>query len=340
MKLHRFEYRITVLYLLIGGFWILASDKLLYILIKDGNTLSQFQTYKGWFYVLITAVFLFFFIKKHLNKRRKLENELKEFQVHLEKKVKRRTEELESVIKQQKETQVQLLHSEKMASLGILTAGVAHEINNPLNFIMGSYIGLLRHYQDNSFSDNPEQVRQLIEAMKIGIDRSSAIVQGLNQLSGESDTYDDQCDIHEILENSLTMLNSQIRPHITVSKDFSASELLIKGNVAHLHQVFFNILGNAIHSIESEGDITIKTEDKKSHVLIVITDTGVGISKENLKKITDPFFTTKAPGKGTGLGLSITYNIIKEHNGNIEFESQEGKGTTVSVMFEKPVKYE
>lgn len=340
MKLLRFEYSITILYLLIGGLWILFSDKILYLLINDSSRLSQFQTYKGWFYVIITAIILFFFIKKHLNKRRNLENELKEFQVLIEKKVELRTEELEAAIKHLKETQTQLIQSEKMASLGILTAGVAHEINNPLNYIMGSYVGLLRHYKENSFSDNPEQVGKLIDAMKIGIDRSSAIVQGLNQLSRKSDSYEEECNVHEILENSLTMLNSQIKQHITVRKDFSASEILIKGNVGHLHQVFINILGNAIQAIESEGEITIKTEDKESDVLISITDTGVGIPEENLEKITDPFFTTKAPGKGTGLGLSITYNIIKEHKGKLKFESQEGKGTTVTVILAKPKNHE
>ena len=336
MKFFRFEYKITILYLLIGGLWILFSDKILYLLINESNRLSKFQTYKGWFYVIITASILFYYIKKHLNKHRKLEKELKEFQSLLEKKVKLRTEELESAIKHIKETQTQLLQSEKMASLGILTAGVAHEINNPLNYIMGSYIGLLRHYKENSFAENHEQIGVLIDAMKVGIDRSSAIIQGLNQFSRKSDSHDEQCNMHEILENSMAMINNLLIQHITVRKDFSTSEILIKGNIGHLHQVFLNILLNAVQSIESNGEITIKTEDKESEVLIAITDTGVGIPKENLNKITDPFFTTKAPGKGSGLGLSITYNIIKEHNGKLKIESQQEKGTTVTVMLAKP----
>lgn len=254
--------------------------------------------------------------------------------------IKDQNQELKSTLQHLKETQAQLLQSEKMASLGILTAGVAHEINNPLNYIMGSYVGLLRHYNENTFSDNPEQVGKLIEAMKIGLDRSSAIVQGLNQFSRKSDSYDEDCNVHEIIENSLTMLHNQIKHKISVEKEYCNSDIVIKGNVGLLHQVFMNILGNAVQSIESEGEITIKTEDKESDVLIAITDTGVGIPEENLKKITDPFFTTKAPGKGTGLGLSITYNIIKEHKGKLKFDSQEGKGTTVTVILAKPINHE
>ncbi len=266
---------------------------------------------------------------KNLNKE--LKNANKELNCKNET-ILEKNDKLHLTINHLKETQAQLLQSEKMASLGILTAGVAHEINNPLNYIMGAYIGLLRHYEENTFSENPEQVGILIEAMKIGIDRSSAIVHGLNQFSRKSDSYDEDCNVHEILENSLTMLHNQIKHNITVEKDFNASDIVIKGNVGSLHQVFINILGNAVQAIESKGKITVKTEDNGSEVLITITDSGIGIPKENLKKLTDPFFTTKDPGKGTGLGLSITYNIIKEHKGKLMFESVEGKGTSVKII--------
>ncbi len=244
-------------------------------------------------------------------------------------------EELQNTLHHLKDTQAQLLQAEKMSSLGVLTAGIAHEINNPLNYIMGAYVGLLRFYENNSFIENHEQVGDLIHAMKVGIDRSSAIVQGLNQFSRKSDSYDEDCNVHAIIENSLTMLNYQIKHKINVEKDFHASEIEVKGNVGALHQVFINILSNAIQAIESEGIISIKTEDNTSSVLITIKDSGHGISQENLKKITDPFFTTKAPGEGTGLGLSITYNIIKEHKGKLEFESEKDKGTTVKIILPK-----
>jgi PAS domain S-box-containing protein len=244
-------------------------------------------------------------------------------------------QELKSTLQNLKETQSQLLHSEKMASLGILTAGVAHEINNPLNYIMGAYVGLLRHYENNSFSDNYEQIGILINALKIGVERSSAIVQGLNQFSRKSDSLNEDCNIHEIINDSLTILQHQIKHHITIEKKFFHSDILIKGNAGNLHQAFFNILRNAIQSITAEGLISIKTDYIKPNVIIEITDTGTGISPNNLEKVTVPFFTTKNPGEGTGLGLSITFNIIKEHNGQLEFKSELGKGTTVKIVLPK-----
>lgn len=245
--------------------------------------------------------------------------------------------ELKATLLNLQEAQAQLLQSEKMASIGILTAGVAHEINNPLNYIMGSYVGLLRHYEESTFSDNSEQVGRLLEAMKIGIDRSTAIVQGLNLFSRKSDSYEENCNVHMIIDNSLAMLHNQMKHNITVEKNYFASDIVINGNVGNLHQVFINLLVNAVQSIESKGVgvISIKTEAEKSNLIVKITDTGTGISAENLKKITDPFFTTKDPGKGTGLGLSISYNIIKEHRGLLEFKSEAGKGTLVKIVLPK-----
>ncbi len=250
----------------------------------------------------------------------------------------KQNKELRSTLYRLKETQAHLLQSEKMASLGILTAGVAHEINNPLNFIMGAYLGLLRHYENKSFSENYEQIGTLINSLKVGVERSAEIIEGLNQFSRRSKSYNEVCNLHSIIDNSINMLQNQLKHRIKIEKQFSQKEIVIQGNVGNLHQVFVNILSNSIQAIAKEGTIKIMTKLSGSDACIEITDTGEGIKPENLEKVTDPFFTTKDPGKGTGLGLAITYNIIKEHKGHLEFQSVPGKGTTVKILLPKKEK--
>lgn len=243
-----------------------------------------------------------------------------------------KNEKIEKALKCLKETQVQLLQSEKMASLGILTAGISHELNNPLNYIMGAYEGLFFLYKKKSLSENYDQIGVLLDALKIGVDRSSSIIKSLNQFSRNNKSLNEECNLHDIIDNCLNMLYYRYKQHISIEKRFCNSELLMRGNVGGLYQVFTNVLSNAIQAIESRGTISINTELRKPDVIVKISDTGTGISADNLKRIIDPFFTTKDPGKGTGLGLSIAYNIIKEHNGNIEFESVVGKGTIVKIV--------
>lgn len=289
---------------------------------------------------------------------RKIERELMKHQNELELLVKEKTEELETsneeliatneelsikstIINDQnaelkatlqhlKETQSQLLQSEKMASLGILTAGVAHEINNPLNYIMGAYEGLKIQHEMSGNDD--EQTVLLLEALKTGVDRAANIVKSLSLFSRENQNLNETCDINEILNNTLVMLQSRVKNRIEVVRDYTSEPLTVSGNVGNLHQVFLNLISNAEQAIGEKGKIEIKTRTKNDQIVIEIADTGHGISKENLNKITDPFFTTKDPGKGTGLGLSITYNIIKEHGGELEFESEENSGTCARVV--------
>lgn len=239
--------------------------------------------------------------------------------------------ELKSALENLKQTQNQLIQSEKMASLGILTAGVAHEINNPLNFIMGAYVGL-EDYFNSVIPEHKENVNLLLKGLRSGLNKASEIVRGLNQFSRDSKKYDEDCDIRSILENCLVMLYNQYKNQISLEKDYTENLPVIKGNVGELHQVFINILVNAIQAIENKGVIAIKTYIYESKIVISVTDSGNGIRKEDLNRITDPFFTTRAPGKGTGLGLAISYNIVNKHRGTMEFESEQGKGTTVRIL--------
>jgi C4-dicarboxylate-specific signal transduction histidine kinase len=244
--------------------------------------------------------------------------------------------DIELVLKNLKATQSQLIQAEKMASFGVLTAGVAHEINNPLNFIMGGYTGLCNELKTNDF-DQDERISVFLEGIKTGIERAADIVNGLNQLSRDNDNYNEKCEIHAILDSCLTILHYKYKNRIEIVKNYRNENLLINGNTGKLHQAFINIISNAIDSIENNGVIHIDTNSKDKVFEVSIKDTGCGISKVNLKKILDPFFTTKDPGKGTGLGLSITNTIIQQHNGSLHFDSDQGKGTKVLIQFPKTI---
>jgi two-component system NtrC family sensor kinase len=233
------------------------------------------------------------------------------------------------------EAQNQLIHSEKMASLGILTAGVAHEINNPLNFILGGYTGLKNHFEEIN-TTSKEEIDFFLNSINIGVERASKIVDSLSQFSRSTDSFEENCDIHKILDDCLIMLDISIKDKIDVKKNYTTQNVTIEGNLGKLHQVFLNILNNSIQAIVRKGEILVQTKLIYSSVEIRITDTGYGVSEQNLSKILNPFYTTKQPGEGTGLGLSITFSIIENHTGSLEFESKEDEYTTVIVKL--PIK--
>lgn len=238
---------------------------------------------------------------------------------------------LNDALKHLKETQMQLLQAEKLASLGTLTAGVAHEINNPLNYLMGAYVGLTNYFKENGSNDE-ENISILLNSIKVGVDRASYIVKGLGQFSRDNDQFDEDCNIHSIMDNCLMMLRSQLKHKVEVKKEYHNQPLIVNGNVGKLHQVFVNILSNANQAIRDRGEIEIITNQENEHVLIEISDNGCGIKQEDVQQVTDPFFTTKAPGEGVGLGLSITYSIIKEHNGELKIQSELERGTKVVIL--------
>ena len=282
-----------------------------------------------------------------ITERKQLEDKLLEYNQKLEETVKERTEELaaankdlkatnaelrsqreqlQHTLKKLEEAQGQLIETEKMASLGILTAGVAHEINNPLNYIFNGAVAI-EEYIKEKYPEDSGELRQLFDAINMGIDRTAEIIKSLNKYSRGEEKKFHICNIHEIINNCLTMLTNQYKNRIDIDKNYQADLPQIMGREGKLHQAFLNIILNAIQAIEDKGTITIKTDESDGSIRVSLRDTGSGIPKENIKNIFDPFFTTKDPGKGTGLGLSITRRIIQEHGGTINCKSKLKEGS-------------
>lgn len=289
---------------------------------------------KTFFVVLIISFSMAVYvisIKALRAKNKRLEVMVGERTVELE----NQKEELTIALENLSNAQERIVQSEKMASLGVLAAGVAHEINNPLNFIQGGYVGLADYFEENK-PEKSDDIPILLESIHEGIERAATIVASLNEFSHQTEeTYTD-CNIHKIIDNCLVMLRNSFKGKVELSKSYTDIEPIVWGNSGKLHQAFLNIITNAEHSIADKGNISISTRQHEKFISIEISDTGEGIDSENLIKITDPFFTTKDPGRGTGLGLSITYSIISEHSGFLTFSSQKNKGTT--VVIELPLK--
>ena len=279
-----------------------------------------------------------------ISKEKSKEQEINKYKNHLEDLVKTRTLELEDksqLIENQnielqktlhrlQKMQSQLVQSEKMASLGVLTAGVSHEINNPLQYLFGIHKGF-EIYFDKYKSHEKETTDLLLSSTVTAINRISSIVRGLNQFSRDNDNLNEDCDIHSIIDNCLSMLHNQYKNSIHINTNYNNQAIILKGNVGKFHQVFINILSNAIQAIEKKGKITISTTIDNQSAKITIIDNGCGIEEKHLQKITDPFYSTKNPGEGTGLGLSISYSIVKSHQGTLKFKSTPNSGTEVLI---------
>lgn len=312
------------------------------------------------------------------------ENErlVKEQNIDLERKVTERTEELQSAngqltsaFKNLKDAQIQLVESEKMASLGQLTAGIAHEINNPINFVKSNIKPLQLDFKDlmeviNEYdklhnADSNEiqtqlkeitalkksidldfvksEIENLMKGIEHGAERTAEIVRGLRTFSRLDESVIKTVDIHEGIDSTLILLRSTIPANIAVEKVYTAD-----GNIecypGKLNQVFMNILSNAVQAIKGKRQmnehekISITTKDISDKVIeIRIKDTADGMSKEVKQKIFDPFFTTKEVGEGTGLGLAIVFKIIEEHAGKIEVISEEGKGSEFIITINNSI---
>lgn len=238
-------------------------------------------------------------------------------------------QELLSYNEELQRTQKLLITSEKMASLGVMAAGIAHEINNPLNFIKNGVEALSKKVKDGE--TEKQELDPLFKIVNEGVGRASNIVKSLSHFSRKSPDMNESCNIHEIIENCLLILHSKIKDKVRITTDFAKAIKHVKGNEGRLHQAMMNIISNAEQAIPETGNVKITTTQRGKSLEIMIEDDGEGIPEENLSKISDPFFTTKAPGEGTGLGLFITFSIIEEHNGHVDVMSSPEKGTVFII---------
>ncbi len=306
-------------------------------------------------------------LKKSSDHLLKSNNKLKRTQLSLKSSLSKEQQmrtELESINSELKNTQVQLIHAEKMSSLGQLTAGIAHEINNPINFVLNSanIIGMnfgelkeiFEHFlvvkegdkiveysktlDKEEIKDSIEIIEEMLGNLKYGADRVTEIVKGLRTFSRFDEAEIKTVDIHENLESSLLILHNKYSDHnIAIVKEFDEKLPEIECYPGQLNQVFVNIINNAIDVIANKEspEITIGTYFEEDKVMIFIKDNGPGIPEDVQSKIFDPFFTTKEVGEGTGLGLSISHSIVQQHKGLITVDSRLGEGTKFTIALPK-----
>lgn len=302
---------------------------------------------------------------------------IKEQNVILETKVTERTkelsdanEELEQVLSDLKQAQAQLVNQEKMASLGQLTAGIAHEINNPINFVASNLEPLkldiedlkelLKKYQNISSSQEFEneidsiktftseidleyelkEIDELLDGIKVGAQRTAEIVEGLKSFSRLDEGDHKISNVHAGIDSTLLILKSANKAGAEIEKQYDNTISEIECYPGKLNQVFANLISNAFQAMENNPEgtppkLVISTKDLQEHIQVSIKDNGSGIPKKDLDKIFEPFFTTKDVGQGTGLGLSIVFSIIKQHQGKITVNSDSNSGTEFKITLPK-----
>jgi two-component system NtrC family sensor kinase len=280
-------------------------------------------------------------------------NDLAKRTYESQKALKGKIQELEKANNEIRDTQAKLVHTAKMASLGQLVAGVAHELNNPIGFIY-SNMSHLRDYSQKlihlvevaektpgSLQAEKEKadlayiakdLPKLISSCEDGARRTRDIVLGLRNFSRLEESQIKLVDLHEGLEDTLRLLAGELRNRIKVVKNFGTLPK-VECYPSQLNQVFMNVLSNAAQAIENDGEIQITTKALgEDRVEVAIKDSGKGMNKQTLEKIFDPFFTTKSLGRGTGLGLSISYGVVQKHGGEILVSSEVGKGTEFKII--------
>ncbi len=285
-------------------------------------------------------------------------------QKQADKALKKRLIDLEESNQALEKAHNQLIESEKLASLGLLSAGIAHEINNPIGYVLSNLDSMkdYLHYIETTFKpleqlisarkpinfdgsdkfqqnwqqyDLPyllEDSREIINSSLDGLLRVKEIINDLGRFSRMDDDELEPTNINEVLTKTLKMLNNEFKYQFQVDTYLEANNQIL-GNESQLQQVFVNLLMNAKHAMPEGGLLTIRTYKEKGRIKVSIKDQGHGIEKKHLKDVFTPFFTTKGPGKGTGLGLSISYSILQQHHAKVDINSKINEGTEFILSF-------
>ncbi|HTP89906.1 MAG TPA: response regulator [Terriglobales bacterium] len=270
---------------------------------------------------------------RNLLETRRLHLRLKTQNTHLE----QQTEDLKRTNQTLRETQTQLIHSEKMAGLGQLVAGIAHEINNPLAFVVNNLFIIREKLGRLAGAGLPEELAGRISSMQTRVEEAEAGALRVKDLVAKLRTFSrldegtvKTVDIHESIESVLLFLRHKLDGRIDIRRNYGDAGMLTC-YAGELNQVLMNVIANAIDAIEGRGSITLTTGRQNGQFFLSVRDTGKGIPAEIGNRVFDPFFTTKAVGEGTGLGLAISYGIVKAHKGSMEFSSTVGQGTEFVV---------
>ncbi len=318
--------------------------------------------------LLLGAGYAMFRLQSSYRDLNKSNHELEDVNNSLEERVTERTHELSDAYDELKESQVQLVQAEKMSSLGELVAGISHEINTPLWYLIsnstvlqermetiGEFCGIaermleavkskesvkesvsrglvdMQRMLKDGMKDDIEEAQELIQDSIEGLEELTELAQSLKDFSRLDRARHGEFNVNDGLDKTLLIAKNKLKNKVSVHKHYGEVPT-IQCSPSQINQIFLNLLTNAADAIEETGDIVIRTMEEDGGVRISISDTGSGIPEEVMSKIRDPFFTTKEVGKGTGLGLSIVDQIVTAHGGELIIESEQGKGTTVTVV--------
>ncbi len=237
-------------------------------------------------------------------------------------------------VTERRNRELQLLQADKMSSIGVLAAGVAHEINNPMTSVAGYAEALQRRFREDQTLAGDQRLQEFPKYLDIivrEVYRCKGIIDNLLSFSRKSEGTSGKVDLNQIIGEVLDLVRHQARDKsISLVEDFSTVPV-IQGDASALRQVFLNLIMNALQAIEESGTVRLETSAGESGVTATVADTGSGIPPEVLDEIWTPFFTTKAVGKGQGLGLAVTYDIVERHQGRIDVQSEVGVGTEFIV---------